>query len=300
MNENNKKNRNDLENMKTTYENIPVPQEARERIQKGIGKAKEENQRTKVITFAKGLGVTAAAAMIAITVLANSGPSISHAMTKIPIIGSIAKIVTFKDYKDETRNFNASVKVPKIEADDKTSSDAAKNLDKTNKTIEEYANEFIAQYEADLKASNGDGNYSLESTYEVIRETDDYLAIRINTTMVMASGTQFTKVFNVDKTTGNILELADFFKKDSDYIKAISDNIKEQMETQMKADDSITYFYNSDVPEWDFKEITEDTSFYFNEKEELVVNFDEYEVAPGYMGAVSFTIPHSVTDSILK
>lgn len=300
MNEHNQKNINELENMKTTYENIPVPQEAKERIQKGIDKARKESQHTKVSTFAKGLGITAATAMAAITVLANSGPGISYAMAKLPIIGSIAKIVTFKDYKDETRNFNASVKVPKIEADDKTSPDSAKNLDKTNKTIEEYANEFIAQYEADLKASNGDGSYSLESTYEVIRETDDYLAIRINTTLVMASGTQFTKVFNVDKTTGTILELADFFKKDSDYITAISDNIKEQMEAQMKADDSITYFYNSDVPEWDFKEITRDTSFYFNEKEELVINFEEYEVAPGYMGAVSFTIPHSVTDSLLK
>ena len=296
----NKKKIDELEAMKTAYEKIPVPKEASERIQQGIAKAQEESKHTAFISFAKGLGITAAAAMAAIILLANSSQSVAYAMEKIPVIGRIAKVVTFRDYKDETKNFNASIKVPEIEADDGASTDSSKNLKKTNKTIEEYANELIAQYEADLKASNGEGNYSLESTYEVIRDTNDYLAIRINTTLVMASGAQFTKVFNVDKTTGNILKLADFFGKDSDYLKVISDNIKEQMEIQMKNDDSVSYFYHSDMPEWDFNEITEDTSFYFNDNDELVVNFDEYEVAPGYMGAVSFTIPHSVTDPLLK
>lgn len=296
----NKKKIDELEAMKTAYEKIPVPKEAIERIQQGIAKAQEESKHATFISFAKGLGITAAAAMATIILLANSSQSVACAMEKIPVIGRIAKVVTFRDYKDETKNFNASIKVPEIEADDGASPDSSKNLKKTNKTIEEYANELIAQYEADLKASNGEGNYSLESTYEVVRDTDDYLAIRINTTLVMASGSQFTKVFNVDKTTGNILKLSDFFQKDSDYLKVISDNIKEQMETQMKNDDSVTYFYQSDMPEWDFNEITEDTSFYFNDNDELVVNFDEYEVAPGYMGAVSFTIPHSVTDPLLK
>ena len=37
-----------------------------------------------------------------------------------------------------------------------------------------------------------------------------------------------------------------------------------------------------------------DESFYFNEEGLLVIAFDEYEVAPGYMGAVEFTIPSSV------
>ncbi|MCI8326362.1 MAG: DUF3298 and DUF4163 domain-containing protein [Lachnospiraceae bacterium] len=289
----------DIQNLKNAYKNIPVPEEAKKRIETGIAKANEKNRDTKIVTFAKGFGITVAAAMVTITVLANSNQSVAHAMTKIPIIGSFAKIVTFRDYQNETKDFNASVKVPKIESDDASSSDS-KNLKKTNKSIEEYANEFISLYETDLKASNGEGNYSLESDYKVIRETDQYLAIKIDTTLVMASGTQFTKVFNVDKTTGSMLNLSDFFQKDSDYIKVISDNIKKQMEEQMKSDENISYFYNSDVPEWDFQTITEDTSFYFNEKEELVLNFNEYEVAPGYMGAVSFTIPRSVTDPLLK
>ena len=44
-----------------------------------------------------------------------------------------------------------------------------------------------------------------------------------------------------------------------------------------------------------FKGLTGDESYYFNDKGELVIAFAEYDVAPGYMGAVEFTIPASVT-----
>ena len=100
--------------------------------------------------------------------------------------------------------------------------------------------------------------------------------------------------------TGEILALADFFKKDSDYIEVISQNIKDQMAKEMEEDDSKSYFLNSEVPEWDFKEIDAETDFYFDENDNLVIEFDKYEVAPGYMGAVSFTVKKSVIEDMLN
>ena len=110
----------------------------------------------------------------------------------------------------------------------------------------------------------------------------------------MASGAQSTKIFTIDKTTGKQLSLKELFKDRPEMLSSITANIKEQMASQMEADDSVSYFYNSDMPEDDFKELTGDESFYFNEEGLLVIAFDEYEVAPGYMGAVEFTIPSSV------
>ena len=49
-----------------------------------------------------------------------------------------------------------------------------------------------------------------------------------------------------------------------------------------------------------FQGITEQTNFYFNERGELVIAFDEYEVAPGSMGAPEFVIPQEVTAALLK
>ena len=54
------------------------------------------------------------------------------------------------------------------------------------------------------------------------------------------------------------------------------------------------------MTEFNFQSITEQTNFYFNESGELVIAFDEYEVAPGYMGAPEFVIPQEVTAAILK
>ncbi len=49
-----------------------------------------------------------------------------------------------------------------------------------------------------------------------------------------------------------------------------------------------------------FYEISEEANFYVNESGKLVVVFDEYEVAPGYMGTVSFEIPTEVVEGIAK
>lgn len=49
----------------------------------------------------KKTGGAAAAAMIAITVLANATPALANAMEQIPVIGSIAKVVTFRTYEDK-------------------------------------------------------------------------------------------------------------------------------------------------------------------------------------------------------
>ena len=104
------------------------------------------------------------------------------------------------------------------------------------------------------------------------------------------------KIFTIDKETGNVVSLKDLMKNKPDYITAISDNIKKQMAEQMAADDSKMYFYKTGEDSLDgFDRITGDESFYFNEKGEIVIAFDEYEVAPGYMGAVEFAIPKDVT-----
>lgn len=278
----------DMEEMKRKYEEIPVPDQALERIKKGIETGKKESKIIKISKYMKNTGVTAAAAVLAITVLTNVNPAIANAMEQIPVIGAIAKVVTFRTYEDHTDHFEAEIQIPKIETEN---SQAADGL---NKSIEEYAQALIKQYEDELKANNGQGNYSLTSDYEVVTDSEQYLSLRINTTLAIGSGTQYVKIFTVDKKTGEILTLDSLFKDTPYYKEKISRNIKEQMEAQMAADENIVYFLNSEVPESDFKGITGEESFYFNESGELVIAFDEYEVAPGYMGAVEFTIPDGV------
>ena len=270
-----------IDELKQEYEQIPVSPHAKERILAGIAQGKAA---TAVQSHSTKSGERKKKSHI-IYILRNTGAT---AVENVPILGPISKIVTFRTYEDQTNHFEAKVDVPEIE-----SAPA-----EVNQSIEEYANALIAQYESDLRSSQGEGNYSLTSSYQVVTDTPNYLCLRIDTTLIMASGTEYTKVFTIDKRTGKMISLSDLFRNKPEILTAISDNIKEQMQAQMAADSSVTYFYNSDMPEWDFKELRGDESFYFNEKGELVITFDETDVAPAYMGAVEFAIPQSVTGTL--
>ena len=277
------------ENWRQQYEEIPVPDEAKRRLEEGIRKAKEEKRNVIRLRLIKRVGGTAAAAMVALTVLVNASPAVAQAMERVPVIGAIAKVVTFRTYEDSRENAGAQVNIPQIEGEGQQP--------EANQAIEEYANRLIQMYEEEIQAGGENGNYGLDSTYDVVFENQKYVSIRIRSTLTMASGTEFVRVFNVDKATGQVVELKDLLCGDEAVMAGISENIKAQMEAQMAADENVTYFLNSDTPEWDFKGIDGDESYYFNENGQLVIVFEEYEVAPGYMGAVEFVIPESVTGS---
>lgn len=70
------------------------------------------------------------------------------------------------------------------------------------------------------------------------------------------------------------------------------------MKTQMEQNENISHFYEADMPGLNFHGLTGEEHFYLNTNGELVVAFNEYDVAPGYMDAVEFTIPKTVTDVV--
>ena len=276
--------------MKNEYQHIPVPRTALAGVMAGIEKAKKEKRKIQMMKITKRTAMTGAAAMAAIIIMANASPVTANAMEDIPVLGVIAKVVTFRTFEDAKDNYEAKIDIPKVSINEKDN-------DKVNRSIEEYAGQLISEYEKQVAGDMaGDGHYSVTSGYDVVTNNDKYLSLRINTTVIMASGAESVKIFTINKETGNVVSLKDLMKDKPDYITEISDNIKKQMEEQMAADDSKMYFFNTGEESMDeFKQITGDESFYFNENGEIVIVFDEYEVAPGYMGVVEFTIPKDVT-----
>ncbi|MEY8353818.1 DUF3298 domain-containing protein [Lachnospiraceae bacterium 54-53] len=276
--------------MKEGYQHIPMPKALRAGVLAGINRAKKEKRKKQMMKMTKRTGVTAAAAVLAIAVMANVSPVTANAMEDIPVIGAIARVVTFRTYEDSKQNYEAKIDIPRVSVNDKDNG-------AVNRSIEEYAGRLISEYEKEVTGDEaGDGHYSVTSSYDVVTDNEKYLSLRINTTVIMASGAEYVKIFTIDKSTGNVVTLNDLLKDKDDYIRAVSDNIRKQMEDQMAADDSKTYFYRGgDDSVEGFDQIRGDESFYFNENGEIVIVFDEYEVAPGYMGSVEFTIPRSVT-----
>lgn len=296
-----------LGKMKQEYEEIRIPANLRRRVEEGIQKGKQEREemthmkkKSKVIRFVKVAGGSVVAAMLAITIMANSGASIANAMMKIPVIGAIAEVVTFREYKDSTNDMTANVKIPEVSVKNEDGTVNQETTDAINKSIEEYTDEIIAQYKADVEASGGDAKELVDLDYEVITDSDRLFSIRFDKLQIMASGFESVKIYHVDKQTGEMIDLKGLFKEGVNFIDPISENIKTQMKEQMAADEGKMYFIDSDMPESDFQSITEDTTFYVNDSGKLVIVFDEYEVAPGYMGSVEFEIPTEVIQDIVQ
>ena len=276
--------REPMEMWKEEYDQIPVPQEARDKIEAGIMRARLEKKRSDRMKNMKRTGVTAAALVLTFGIAVNASPVVAQAMDGIPVIGSIARVVTIRNYNESTDNgMMADISVPQIDGN------VAANAE-----MDAYAKELIARYEKEVVAQLGqeEGHYALESSYEVVSDNDKYVSIRINTVETMASGAEFVKIFTVYKATGQTVSLKDYLNS-PEKLEAVSQNIKDQMAAQMAEDEGKVYFTEGEVG--GFTGLTGDENFYLNEAGELVIVFGEYEVAPGYMGTVSFTIPKDVT-----
>ena len=104
------------------------------------------------------------------------------------------------------------------------------------------------------------------------------------------------KYDTIDKQKEILITLPSLFKDES-YIQVISENIKEQMREQMKADPDKVFWVTGvgEEPYFEtFEQIDREQNFYINNNGKLVISFDKYEVAPGYMGVAEFVIPTEV------
>lgn len=304
----------ELQVMKEDYRSREMSRKQFRMLRETMEEAKRMNRREK--NRKRILGATAAAAVLMGTfvLLPNTSASIAHAMEQIPVIGGLVNVVTFRDYNYESDRNIAVVEVPEVQIkepvtdgaeDGENAQDTAKvqeNLEKTteeiNEEIRRITDEMIAEFEENLDDEMGRQDILVKS--EILNTTPDYFTLKLICYQGAGSGMQWNYYYTIDLNTGERLQLKDLFVEGSDYITPISENIKVQMQEQMDADEKVYYWLNDEIEEWNFKAITDETSFYLNEKDHVVIGFNEGDVAPMYMGTVEFEIPAEVLEEIRK
>ena len=86
---------------------------------------------------------------------------------------------------------------------------------------------------------------------------------------------------------------------DRDTIAAIAGSIAEQMKAQTAANPENTFWLDDEeMPDFDLAEMVKDADFFVNAQNEVVISFDEGDVAPMSSGMVQFTIPTDVLADI--
>lgn len=291
-----------LDELKKEYMGVKAPQKGKEKVINAMEKAIKDKNRKKTILFRKRL--TAAAAVVAVAIiLPNTNASVAMAMENIPVIGGLFKVVTFRNYEYDDGHRSAKVDVPQLameESQDMAAPQAMAGIDELNKNVEEYTNMLIEKFEAEAETI-GEGYQGLDITYDVVMDTADWFTLKIDVLETQASGYEQHKYYHIDKRTGNIATLKDLFIDNADYVSPISEEIKRQMRENMAKDENLIYFLDSEItPEEDFVQIQPEQNFYFNENGDIVIAFDEYEVAPGYMGSLEFVIPSDILEPVRK
>ncbi len=162
---------------------------------------------------------------------------------------------------------------------------AVKNY--TNEAKEKFLWYFNRKY---------NGYVAEEMTYLVTRDDEKYFIAQFNVTINAGGSMDYGRWIVYDKSAGKVLALSDLFKEGSDYIEVISADILKQMKEKndMYGDG---YFVDGDDA---FTSIDEDANFYIDEFDRLVIIFDEYEVAPGFMGSPKFFINNKVLEEIRR
>ncbi|GLI50484.1 anti-sigma-V factor RsiV [Tepidanaerobacter syntrophicus] len=288
-----------LKDLKNEYLDIPIPEELDFVVRKAIKenrslKPKERSSFKKTIIAA----ASALIIMATVTVGINTSPAFAETLSKVPIVGGIVKVLTFKEYTLNDETFNADIKIPEISGLKDEELQKALN-EKYLEENEKLYQQFIHDME-EMKKSGG-GHLGVDSGYVIKTDNNRILSVGRYVVNTVASSSTTFKYDTIDKKNEVLITLPSLFKDDS-YINIISENIKEQMIKRHKEDENMIYWV-SGVEDEDlielFEKISKDQNFYINNDGKLVICFDKYEVAPGYMGVQEFIIPTEVISNVL-
>lgn len=281
-----------IDKLKENYNNIEIPKELDDVINDAFNESEnkklENNKKDWRRNMKKWYASAAAIGLIIVSV--NASSTFAKSLENIPVIGNIIRVVNFNNYRIDKDGMDVSISLPEVSSD-------SKDLEyKLNKEFEKEGKEAYKKYEAEVAELEKEGkttHKSAEIWTESIAENDKTLSVAIYNTETEASAATSRKIYNIDKKDKTILTLEGMFGN-NDYVDVLSKNILSQMKERTKKDSNDVYFVDNT-----FK-IKKDQPFYINDKGELVICFDEYEVAPGSAGLVEFVIPSNVVSKLMK
>ena len=281
---------NPMEKAKKKYDETEIPDELAERIQMEI--KRQDSKRRKAVFwnlgFRRGLAAAAAAVVLFTTGL-NTSTVFAETVGNLPVIGAVARVLTFRSYETEDEDLKISVEMSSIEMISEDFSDLEKSVnEEILRLCEQYAQEARTRAEEYRKAFLDTGgteeewaahNIEIRVWYEVKSQTENYLSLAIIGTENWNNANNQIRYYNFDLKKGTLATLADVLGENYKHIA--DDAIRSQME-ERKADGAV-YFD-------DFEGINEDTPFYINESGNPVIVFEAYEIAPGSEGQQEFEI----------
>ena len=293
-----------IEDARKRYEEIPIPAELSGRVRAAIVRSEEKrkSQRQRIPTvrirrkhriWGTCAGMAAALVLVFTTAL-NTNTAFAEMAAGLPVIGAAARILTFRSYERDEGDWKISVEIPSVEmiAKDTNGLDSALNQEIYD-LCSQYADEAVERAREYKKAFMETGgteeeweahDINIHVGYEIKAQTEAYLSFAVQGTENWSSAYSETKYYNIDLKDNKMVTLADVLGHDD--ARIADESILRQMEN-MEEKEGIAFWSKS---EGGFTGVTDKTVFYMNEKENPVIVFDKYEIAPGAYGKLEFEI----------
>ena len=290
-----------LEDAKKKYDKTEIPKELSKRVQAAVeesGARKREREkvvriRRRKVLAGKCAGVAAGLAIVFTTAL-NTNTAFADMAARLPVVGGVARLLTFRSYEKDEGDWKISVKIPSVEtiAADTNGLDESLNQEIHELCIRygEEAQQRAMEYKKAFMETGGTEeewaahNIEINVWYEIKSQTEDYLSFAVMGTESWTSAYSEARYYSIDLKNGKLATLQTLLG--DEYVRKADESIQTAMRERQETEG--IEFRAQD--EGGFSGIDENTKFYVNEKGNPVIVFDKYEIAPGAYGAMEFEV----------
>lgn len=278
---------NRLKGTKKIYDETPIPKELTDVVNEAIYESAKASHpiksRRPFITVFLSISTV-------FILLLNTSPTFAASLSDIPIISQLVKIFTISSYYHEDKVKLVDVKVPGLKDTGNTKLENRINheiLEKINLSVAESEKRAQEYYDAFMATNTKDQEFLpvlVNVDYEIKYSDDDFVSFVITKTENYVSVGTEKYFYNIDLESGKEVTLKDILGEK--YKDIIDPQIKQQIVEREK--DGYQLFFHDEMD--GFKTISDDQTFYINSSKEIIIVFEKYSIAPGYMGFPEFTI----------
>lgn len=207
---------------------------------------------------------------------------------------TLTYITTCKKEQTKNTKLNIDLMVPCIQNTHFKDLEKDINYDilhKVNSKFEEVKHESEQYYQDFLESKIQDSKWiplELIVTYDIKKEDSQYLSFELTLFKSYLSAQTEKYFYNLDLNNGKFLTLQDLLGPQ--YKEIVNPQIKEQIKKR-ESDENQLFFHDQD----EFTSISDHQKFYINDANQIVIVFDKYSIAPGYMGFPEFVLNETAT-----
>ena len=271
------------------YRHTPIPEELAFAVASAVRSGSRRRRRLQAAR--RGLtGLLAGCACFVL--LVNASPTFAQAVSGVPVLGPLARVFTVAEYTAEDDGLLLDVRLPGLENNGNEALEERVNAEITTRVqalLDEAQQRAQEEWDAYLATGGNPADYApavITAGYEVKYQGEGYLSFVVTVTQVRATASEQFFPYTVDLATGEDVTLRDLLGED--WKETVNASVKEQI--AQRSQDPDNFYWDGSNGIEGFTSVRDDQPFYLNADGNPVVMFEEYEIAPGYMGIQEFEI----------